>query len=391
MTTNILFTFLWKINVNILKFKNDFSALIAEQIKLFGSFPENEYHFLFIIPSFPVYHGVEHSASTVIMLGKDTDFEKEYFYKNLIGISSHELFHAWNICKIRPKKLLPYNLSKPQYFVEAFVVEGVTTYYGDLMLMRAGVWSFENYATEFAKNIKNHFHNRAKNKATFLDTEIGLWVDGYKNTQPSRKISIYDKGAIVAFIFDIKIRMHSQNKASLNNVMKEMWETFGKNNIGYTCSDYILLAEKWSNHSFIKYETDIVFGCVSLENYLSACLDYLGLELQFYPSENTLQNHFGIKFNANFCIIDLAISSPGEKFLDIDDIIKKINNQDITPDLITSFLTNQTIEIEVERHGERIKIMLVRDGSNYFQEIVINKQQKPNYKQLENFILWSKT
>lgn len=380
-----------KITLDEAKIKAHFTAFISEQINFFGNFPEKSYRFQFLIPSFEVYHGVEHRASTVIMLGKDVDFEKEYFYKNLLGISSHELFHTWNICKIRPKNLLPYNLSKPQYFSEGFVAEGVTTYYGDLILIRSGVWNFEDYAKEFALNIKNHLQNPAKNKATFLDIEIGLWVDGYKKTQPFRKISIYDKGAIAAFILDIKIRMHTQNKASLDDVMLDLWQNFGKLNLGYTTKNYIELAEKWCGHSLQKYVDEIIEGAVNTENYLAACFDYLGLELHFYPSQNTLQNHFGIKTDTNFLITDLAISSPGDKHLDIDDKLKSINNQAITKDLLNQFQSDQMIEIEVERCGELLKKRLVRDGSNYFHDISIKQKENRNEEQILNYESWAKS
>lgn len=387
--TQFCLNFWGNIKLDEQKIATDFASFIAEQIRFFGDFPEKKYVFQFLIPPFYVYHGVEHRASTLIMLGPSADFEKDYFYKNLLGISSHELFHAWNICKIRPKNLLPYDLSKPQYFMEGFVAEGVTTYYGDLMLLRSSVWSFEEYSIEFSANIQNHLHNSAKNKATFLDTEIGLWIDGYKKSQPFRKISIYDKGAIAAFILDIKIRMHTENQASLDDVMQDLWHNFGKKNRGYTYKNYIEIAEKICGHSLKKYVDEIITGAINLENYIAACFDYLGLSLHFYPSQNTLQNHFGIKLDAKFCVIDLAVSSPSDKHLDIDDKIQTINNQSITPQLLLQFQSDQMIEIEIERHGEVFKKMLVRDGSNYYHHISIKMQENRNAQQIENYNKWT--
>mgnify|MGYP001158532873 FL=1 len=127
------------------KLKKDFASFTQEQIDCFGGFPCSDYHFLFQMTPYNSYHGVEHTNSTVIMLGSEKNVFEER-YDDLIGISSHELYHTWNIKAIRPAEMLPYDYTKENYSLLGYVSEGVTTYMGDVMLYRSGVFNWEQFS-----------------------------------------------------------------------------------------------------------------------------------------------------------------------------------------------------------------------------------------------------
>jgi predicted metalloprotease with PDZ domain len=131
----------------------------------------------------------------MIVLGPDD--EGEGLYADLLGVSSHELFHAWNIIRIRPKEMLPYDFTKENYFRTCFVAEGCTTYYGDLFLKRAGVFNDETYIKELQVYMKRHFENSAHATQSLTDSSFDLWLDGYEKGIPNRKVSVYHKGALV--------------------------------------------------------------------------------------------------------------------------------------------------------------------------------------------------
>ncbi|SVE23855.1 uncharacterized protein METZ01_LOCUS476709, partial [marine metagenome] len=102
------------------KLKSDFSAFTKSQINHFGKFPVDEYHFLFQITPYKSYHGVEHTKNTVILLGPaEKIMDKRY--EELLGVSSHELYHTWNIKAIRPEEMFPYDYTKENYFRTGFV------------------------------------------------------------------------------------------------------------------------------------------------------------------------------------------------------------------------------------------------------------------------------
>ena len=173
----------------------------------------------------------------MMVLGPATQDPAE-FRRELLGLASHELFHVWNICKIRPIELRPYDYSRENYFSTCFIAEGVTTYYGDEMLRRAQVFSPTEYQKELETICRRHFETAEPAELSILESSLDLWLDGYKSGVPFRKVSVYHKGALVAFILDHWIRLATQERASLDTVMQRMWQHFGETQIGYTYTDY---------------------------------------------------------------------------------------------------------------------------------------------------------
>jgi predicted metalloprotease with PDZ domain len=253
-----------------------FQAFTKLQINTMGTFPEKDYHFIHWILPTAYYHGVEHANNTMIVLGPDTEAEK--LIPDILGIDSHELFHAWNICKIRPKELLPYHYGKETYFDTGFVAEGVTTYLGDLFLLHSGVISPDDYQKELLSNIQRHFSTAQYAGLSLAESSMDLWMDGYGPSVPNKNVSIYAKGALVAFILDVHIRKHTGNK-SIYNVMQLMWDQFGTMQKGYTQKDYQKTAESVFGKSLKNYMASFINGTEDIRNELSKCLQEIGLQL----------------------------------------------------------------------------------------------------------------
>ncbi|WP_080055149.1 M61 family metallopeptidase [Spirosoma aerolatum] len=269
----------------------DFSRFSQKQIDLFGEFPEKEYHFLTLVLTVPYYHGVEHRNSTVLVLGPND--EGEGLYQDLLGVSSHELFHAWNIIRIRPVELLPYDLTKENYFSTCFVAEGVTTYYGDLMLRQSGVFSDEAYLKELQVLFKRHFEANGRAFQSLTESSWDLWLDGYDKGVPDRKVSVYHKGSIVALILDLHIRRLTNHARSLDDVMRLMWQQFGKPFVGYTLDDYRKTTEQVAGESLDWYYNLCIFGSQPLETTLNSYLAWVGLQIVY--EEPTIEHPGGIR------------------------------------------------------------------------------------------------
>jgi len=255
----------------------DFEKFTASQIAAMGSFPESEYHFLNLILPTPYYHGVEHRHSTMIVLGPDD--EGEGLYTDLLGVSSHELFHAWNIIRIRPKELLPYDFTKENYFSTCFVAEGVTTYYGDLFLRRSGVFDDAAYYRELQVYMKRHFENNRNAQQSLAESSWDLWLDGYEKGIPQRKVSVYHKGALAALILDLTIRKIHQHQYSLDDVMRLLWERFGIPFVGYSLEDYQAIVEEVAGEPLQWYWDDCILSNIPLENHLNHALAWVGLQM----------------------------------------------------------------------------------------------------------------
>lgn len=255
----------------------DFQKFSTAQIAAMGSFPEPEYHFLNLILPTPYYHGVEHRHSTMVVLGPDD--EGDGLYLDLLGVSSHELFHAWNIIRIRPKELLPYDFTKENYFSTCFVAEGVTTYYGDLFLRRSGVFNDEGYYRELQTYMKRHFENSRHAQQSLVESSWDLWLDGYEKGIPQRKVSVYHKGALAALILDLTIRKIHGHKRSLDDVMYSLWQRFGIPFVGYTMEDYQAVVEEIAGEALPWYWNDCILSNLPLENHLNNALAWVGLHM----------------------------------------------------------------------------------------------------------------
>jgi predicted metalloprotease with PDZ domain len=270
------------------RIKRDFQRFSQEQIATIREFPEENYHFLNLILPTAFYHGVEHRNSTMIVLGPDD--EGEGLYSDLLGVSSHELFHAWNIIRIRPVELLPYDFTKENYFETCFVAEGCTTYYGDLFLKRAGVFSEETYLKELQVYMKRHFENAGSAHQSLVQSSYDLWLDGYEKGIPDRKVSVYHKGALVALILDLYLRKKTNHEGSLDKVMRRLWQRFGKPYIGYSLRNYQDIAEEVAGESLEWYWNDCIFTNEPLENRLNEALAFVGLKMSVFSNGNVQLN-----------------------------------------------------------------------------------------------------
>ena len=271
--------FLGNYTPNWMKLLSDFQEFTEKQIQVMGGFPEKNYHFInWILPT-SFYHGVEHRNSTMIVLGPDS--EGDGLYNDILGVSSHELYHAWNICKIRPVEMMPYDFTKENYFPTGFVAEGVTTYYGDLFLVQSGVFTLEQYLKELETILKRHFEQDGKAFQSLVESSYDLWLDGYSQAIPHRRVSIYQKGAVVSLILDLMIRLRFGHQKSLETVMQILWERFGKMGIGYSLIDYQRVCEEVYGRSLSSYFKDCIHGNIPLESMVNELLDAFGLQMQW--------------------------------------------------------------------------------------------------------------
>jgi predicted metalloprotease with PDZ domain len=284
---NVDFSF-WihgRIDIDTKQLIADLTKIADYQITLFGEFPEKDYHFMLIVPEHTYYHGVEHANSTMMVLGENGVLPDNY-YNDLLGLASHELFHAWNIAKIRPAELTPYDFTKENYFETCFVAEGFTTYYGDKVLFESGAIDQKQYIKELETTYRRHFEEADETSQSILETSFDLWVDGYEKGTPGKKASVYSKGAVVAQILDLIIQKNTNQEKSLDNVMRILWDKFGKTGIGYSYQDVKAICEDVNGSSLEEYFNICIESGGSIFELLASLLTEKGLSLQFTASRS---------------------------------------------------------------------------------------------------------
>jgi len=335
-----------------------FKAFSKKLIKDFGEFPETEYHFILQLLPYTHYHGVEHRRGTVITFGPAASLSDPDQMEELLGISCHELYHAWNVCRIRPKELLPYDFSKETYSQAGLILEGVTTYMGDLYLLKSGVYDLPTYLKHLEKIISRESSHFGWKNYTIQESSHDLWLDGYVPGIPDRKVNIYTRGALLAFGIDLILL---KNGSSLSKVMKKAWENFGKPQIGYEWQDFeSLIFGACSNTSEItKFFSDFVYGYQDLFPVLNTLLSDIGLEVKEIKGENKLLHSWGIRVDSAGIVTQLHPESKAYLSLMRQDKI------------LTSYESpgDQTLHLEVDRLGRTLEVHIPEEIRYFFPEI----------------------
>ncbi len=311
-----------------LKIIRDFKKFTKEQLTVFGSFPFDEYHFFYQILPYKAYHGVEHQNNTVISFGPGYSVFDGENYEEFLGVSSHELFHAWNVKTIRPADMTPYDYTKENYTRMGYLTEGATTYYGDLMLKRSGVFSINQYLKQINKILDRHFINYGTQNLSVVDSSFDTWLDGYEKGIPNRKGSIYIEGCILIFCIDLLIKSATKGKKSFDKLMRNLYSKYAKKGLGITedifCNELESLAGKKVKDIWVQHANTATNYLLLLKKAIKAT----SFQLQKVNPDNYLQNRLGIYLqNETGKIVFIAPNSPGNLAgLNYNDEILAINN-----------------------------------------------------------------
>src|SRR5690554_7028917 len=371
----------------------DFTAFTEAQIKRFVSFPTDEYHFLIQILPYATYHGVEHSKSTVITLGPSYAVFEE-LYKELLGVSSHELYHTWNVKSIRSSEMVPYNFKKENYSELGYIAEGVTTYMGDLMLYKSGVFSIEQYLHEMNNQLQKHMDNFGRFNYSVAESSFDTWLDGYIAGAPGRKVSIYTEGCLLAFITDVYILKNTSNKRSLDDVMRSLYYNYGSIGKGVTEKDYQEAIENVTGVSMQWFFDDYVNGTKAYSSLLVDCFEYIGIEFHNEPVESEFAAYLGAKIatvNNQTVIITLYPGGPldvagamiGDKLISINGVAIQDD-----ADHWAKFFKSDDKELLLDRKGEIVKAHLPESHRPYYQRYFLKPVEKMDKNQIDAFDGW---
>jgi predicted metalloprotease with PDZ domain len=378
------------------RIKQDFEAFTKEQLEVFGDFPVTDYHYLNEILPYRYYHGVEHANSTVITLGPGELLMTPALYKEFLGVSSHELFHTWNIKKIRPKEMLPYDFTGENYFRTGYVAEGITTYYGDYMLARSGVFTATQYFEELNTTLQRYFADYSRNHLSVADSSFDLWLDGYKPGIPDRKVSIYIKGALTALLLDLQLRQATNHETSLDTVMRHLWEDFGKRAIGYTEEDYQQLVLRIGGDGFQDYFDRYINGTEPIEGALDEALRFAGCTLQAEENPLLYERLFGFKTtseNQATKVAAVAPDSPASAALSLEDELVAVNGRKLEQNLqqlLAELNPKQEIELTIFRNKQLRQVRLQPGQQIYYTKYTVAKRPDATEAEKQNFKLWLK-
>ena len=260
----------------------DVETIVRAQQRMWGSLPYDRYVILNVLASVPGQipgGGLEHMNSTLLMAGRWATRTRAS-YLSWLELVSHELFHAWNGKRLRPVELGPFNYEEEVLTRGLWVVEGITDYYAELLVHRAGLSSEREYLDALGNKIDELQTTLGRGVQPVELASFDAWIKYYRPDENSSNssVSYYTKGAVLAFLLDAKIRHASGGAKSLDDVMRVAFQKFSGER-GYTPDAFKAVAEQVSGLDLSSFWATGVQGTGDLD-YTEA-LDTLGLR---FPS-----------------------------------------------------------------------------------------------------------
>ncbi len=227
----------------------DLQCICKTHVDLFGELPQMECYLFLVMAVGDGYGGLEHSSSTSLICKRDDlpQYGVEEItegYRQFLGLCSHEYFHLWNVKRIRPEAFKNADLTGEAYSRLLWFFEGVTSYYDDLALVRSGVIDTESYLELLARTITRVMRGTGRMKQTAEESSFDAWTKFYKQDEnaPNSIVSYYTKGALIALALDLSIRRDTHGERSLDDLMRAIWQRYGKPDIGVGEADIEALA-----------------------------------------------------------------------------------------------------------------------------------------------------
>ncbi|HEY5619253.1 MAG TPA: PDZ domain-containing protein [Vicinamibacterales bacterium] len=259
----------------------DVETIVRAHLRMWGSLPYDRYLVMNVLTSVPGQipgGGLEHRNSTVLMAGRWATRTRPS-YLAWLELVSHEFFHAWNGKRLRPVELGPFNYEDEVFTRGLWVVEGVTDYYAELLVHRAGLSSEVEYLDALANKIEELQTTPGRGVQPVDLASFDAWIKYYRPDENSTNTSVsyYTKGAVLAFLLDARIRKASGGTKSLDDVMRAAFQKFSGER-GYTPEQFRAVAEQVSGLNLDSFWSTGVQGTAELD-YTEA-LDMLGLRFR---------------------------------------------------------------------------------------------------------------
>lgn len=267
---------------------SDLKRICETELTMFSSpAPFEKYLFLLHVGDH-IYGGLEHADSTALLADRHslppygmTDADDTY--TTLLGLFSHEYFHAWNVKSIKPAAFAPYDLDKENYTEQLWAFEGITSYYDDLFLARSHTISPESYLNLLAQGITRVQQTRGRLRQTLAESSFTAWNKFYKpdENSPNAIVSYYQKGALAALCLDLIIRNRSNGSHSLDTVMDKLYREWADTRAGIPEKHWQIRCQEITGLDLEDFFQKALYSTEDLP--LAECLATAGVGLTFLP------------------------------------------------------------------------------------------------------------
>ncbi|MFN4145618.1 MAG: M61 family metallopeptidase [Runella sp.] len=330
--------------------------------------------------------GLEHANSTTLGVNRNT-YQSDAGLKSFLSLVAHEYFHLWNVKRIRPIELGPFDYENENYTRLLWVAEGFTSFYQTDILRRAGIYNTEEYWQRAAALI-NGVENKPGNQVQSLaEASWDAWIKYYRPNENSvnSTVSYYDKGAVIGQMLHLLILSETNGQKSLDDVMRYLYEEYyKKKQRGFSDQEMQQACEFVAGRSLEDFFQKYIYGTENLP--YAQLLAPFGLMLKDKNASNT-QPYLGAAFTqrgSQWVVSEVRRDSPAQQGgLNVNDEIVSIEGQKIDKsvgEIIQKYAIDATLTIQVLRAGlpKSLKITL---GKSPLVQYEIQRVAKPTASQ----------
>jgi predicted metalloprotease with PDZ domain len=334
----------------------DLEAIIQDQRRMWGSLPYDKYVILNVLTAVPGQFaggGLEHKNSTVLMASPWVTRTRAP-YIGWLELASHEIFHVWNVKRLRPVELGPFEYENEVHTRSLWVAEGITEYYGVLSVHRAGLSTRDEYLTNLSGLIEEVQTLPGARVQSAELASFDAWIKYYRPDENSTNsaMSYYTKGAVLGFLLDARIRKASNGARSLDDAMRAAFAKFSGER-GFTPAEFRSVLETTSGVDLKSFWEQAIEGTAELD-YAEA-LEVFGL--RFRPATPTTKPWLGITTRndaGRLLVSTVRRGSPGaEAGINVDDEILAIGEFRVRADRWDN-------RLEQYKPGDRVSVLVAR-------------------------------
>jgi len=379
-------------NYDLQKLAKDTTKIVDEAYKIFGEFGYNDYTFIVNLRG---GGGLEHLNSTALQTNR-FGFKPDNRYKGFLGLVAHEYFHNYNVKRIRPDALGPFDYENENYTKLLWVAEGGTEYYSNILLLRAGLITDKEFLRQRAAGIQA-LQNRPGRLETSLESaSFDAWIKYYRPDENAinNQISYYDKGEIVNMMLDMTIRSASGGTKSLDDVMRTLYTEYFKKGKNYTPADYQKISETMAGKSLDDFFSKYVRGTAEIDFGSIVAPFGLNLNAKSAPASRAYIGANTSETDGRLNITSIPAGTPAyEQGLNTGDQIVAIDGYRASTAFMTSYIGERrpgdTVKLSIFRHDKLrdITFTLGPDTRKEYDFTVTDaptEEQKKLYKQFLN-------
>ena len=380
-------------NYDLKQIAQDTAKIAEECFKIFGEFPFDDYT---IIVNLRGGGGLEHANSTALQWNR-FGFKPRARYNGFLGLVAHEYFHLWNVKRIRPDSLGPFDYENENYTKLLWVAEGVTAYYEGVLLRRAGLMTDKEVLGARATAIEQLQNRPGRFETSLEEASFDAWIKYYRQDENAinNQISYYDKGEIVAMLLDLAIRSASKGAKSMDDVLRHLYNEFYKKNRNYTPADFQKAAELAAGRSLEDFFSKYVRGEADID--YNAIMTGVGLRLNVNEPDKS-KAYIGadlVEEGGRLTIRTIAANTPAyDQGLNTGDQIVAIDGYRASNAFLQSYLgerkPNDTVRLTVFRF-DKLRDVAFKLGANTRVTSSIEPVEQPSDEQKRLYLDYMKS